>query len=109
MGAFSGMTAKRHRLWSNCKYLLEEVVKQGVALCRGIGFLHVSILHKLCIYMYLHFLSLSGGQLPRQTLQSLPGAAQGLVRKYMDKAGKRRHVGVASRLKMSQCLILITC
>ena len=29
MGAFGGATAKRHRLWSNCKELLGEVVKQG--------------------------------------------------------------------------------
>ena len=29
MGAFRGATAKRHRLWSNCKDLLNEVVRRG--------------------------------------------------------------------------------
>ena len=32
MGAFNGNTAKRHRLWSNCRELLEEVVKQGAGM-----------------------------------------------------------------------------
>lgn len=40
----------------------------------------------------------------RAALQALPGAEHGLVRKYMDKNGKRRHVGVPDRLRSSQCL-----
>lgn len=40
----------------------------------------------------------------RAALQALPGAEHGLVRKYMDKNGKRRHVGVPGRLRSSQCL-----
>ena len=50
-------------------------------------------------------LSLLGGQLSREALRSLPGSTQGLVKKYIDKSGKRRHVGVPSRLKRSQYLL----
>eukprot|EP00435_Cladocopium_sp_Y103_P032340 s1178_g8.t1 len=39
----------------------------------------------------------------RAALQALPGAEHGLVRKYVDKNGKRRHVGVPERLRSSQC------
>ena len=46
----------------------------------------------------------AGGHLTRAALQALPGAAHGLVRKYVDKRGKRRHVGVPDRLRSSQCL-----
>ena len=46
----------------------------------------------------------AGGQMPRAALQALPGAEHGLVRKYVDKRGKRRHVGVPDRLRSSQCL-----
>lgn len=45
------------------------------------------------------------GHLSREVLRSLPGVKDGgLVRKYIDKSGKKRHVGVASKLKMSQRL-----
>ena len=40
----------------------------------------------------------------REALRMLPGSSKGLVRKYIDKAGKRRHVGVPDKLKGSQCL-----
>lgn len=43
----------------------------------------------------------------RAALQSLPGAKDGLVKKYIDKAGKKRMVGVPERLKCSQSLVLI--
>ena len=33
MGAFNGNTAKRHRLWSNDRGLLQEIVKQGGFCC----------------------------------------------------------------------------
>ena len=46
----------------------------------------------------------AGGHLTRAALQALPGAEHGLVRKYVDKRGKRRHVGVSDRLRSSQCL-----
>ena len=46
----------------------------------------------------------AGGHLTRAALQALPGAEHGLVRKYVDKRGKRRHVGVPDRLRSSQCL-----
>ena len=42
----------------------------------------------------------------KAALQSLPGSKDGLVRKYIDKAGKRRHAGVPDRLKNSQSLCL---
>ncbi len=38
----------------------------------------------------------------REALRALPGSNQGLVKKYIDKNGKKRHVGVPSRLKRSQ-------
>jgi hypothetical protein len=46
----------------------------------------------------------------REALRMLPGSSKGLVRKYIDKAGKRRHVGVPSRLMGSQRLVeIIAC
>ena len=42
----------------------------------------------------------------KAAMQSLPGAKDGLVRKYIDKAGKRRHAGVPQPLKGSQSLCL---
>ena len=47
-------------------------------------------------------LAVVGGSLTREQLRALPGAQQGLVKKYIDKNGKKRHVGVAGRLKQSQ-------
>lgn len=49
-------------------------------------------------------LHLAGGHMSREALRMLPGSSKGLVRKYIDKAGKRRHVGVPDKLKGSQCL-----
>ena len=49
-------------------------------------------------------MQLSGGHLSREALRSLPGAADGLVRKYIDKKGRRRHAGIAAKLKSSQRL-----
>ena len=47
----------------------------------------------------------AGGYLSREQLRSLPGVKDGgLVKKYIDKSGKKRHVGVPSKLKQSQCL-----
>jgi len=46
--------------------------------------------------------SIGGGHLSREALRNLPGAREGLVRKYIDKHGKRRHGDVPSRLKGSQ-------
>ena len=43
----------------------------------------------------------------RSALQSLPGASVGLVRKYVDKTGQRRIVGVPDRLRQSQWLVCI--
>ena len=45
----------------------------------------------------------------RAALQSLPGARDGLVRKYVDKRGQKRHVGVPEKLRKSQCLAVILC
>ena len=39
----------------------------------------------------------------RESMQSLPGSA--LVRKYIDKRGQNRRVGIPSKLKQSQFLI----
>ena len=56
------------------------------------------------------YLILAGGHMSREALRMLPGSSNGLVRKYIDKAGKRRHVGVPSRLKGSQRLVeIIAC
>ena len=71
MGAFDGPTAKRHRLWSNDKSLLEQIVSRG-------------------------------GTLTKAAMQSLPGKP--LVKKYIDKAGRKRHVGIPDRLRQSQQL-----
>lgn len=60
---------------------------------------HVSV-SKLCHYS--SFCALAGGHLSREVLRSLPGSQHGLVRKYIDKKGRRRHVGVPDRLKSSQ-------
>ena len=43
-----------------------------------------------------------GGHMSRAAMQSLPG--QSLVKKYHDKNGKLRRVGIPARLKESQCL-----
>lgn len=40
----------------------------------------------------------------RAAMQALPGAKDGLVRKYIDKGGRKRHAGVSERLKSSQWL-----
>lgn len=48
--------------------------------------------------------STSGGTMTREALRSLPGAKEGLVRKYIDKEGRKRHAGVPGRLKGSQFL-----
>lgn len=59
-------------------------------------------LHAVC--MCSAFLYFEGGHMTRAALQSLPGACDGLVRKYVDKRGKKRHVGVPEKLRKSQCL-----
>ena len=41
----------------------------------------------------------------RADMAKLPGRDNPLVKKYLDKAGKRRHVGIAHRLKESQFLV----
>ena len=69
MGAFDGVTPKRHKLWSNDRSLLQQVVDKG-------------------------------GSMTKLAMQSLPGKA--LVKKYIDKRGQRRHVGIPDRLKKSQ-------
>ena len=66
---FNGPTAKRHRLWSNDKKLLDEIVARG-------------------------------GTMTRSAMQLLPGKP--LVKKYIDKSGKKRHVGIPDRLRSSQ-------
>ena len=43
-----------------------------------------------------------GGHMSREAMQSLPG--QSLVKKYHDKNGKLRRVGIPARLKESQSL-----
>lgn len=50
---------------------------------------------------------LPGGHMSRAAMQALPGTALGLVRKYIDKSGKKRMVGVPERLKSSQPLVFI--
>ena len=48
----------------------------------------------------------AGGYLPKNTLQS--GSAEtALVKKYVDKNGKVRRVGIPEKLKKSQCLVLM--
>ena len=87
---------------SACLHLLASLYKYNII------YTYIYIYVGLYIYIHLHFsLVWPGGQLSREALRSLPGSSQGLVRKYIDKGGKRRHVGVASRLKRSQCLISI--
>ena len=106
MGAFNGATAKRHRLWSNCKELLKEVVRRGehtwICLSNCSAWVHIFFLHLLFL---CHLATeVSGGHLSREALRSLPGSADGLVRKYIDKKGRRRHAGIAAKLESSQCL-----
>ena len=43
----------------------------------------------------------------RSALQALPGATVGLVKKYVDKKGQKRIVGVPERLRQSQWLVCI--
>lgn len=50
----------------------------------------------------LESISAVGGSMSRKALQQLPGAS--LVKKYIDKGGKQRRVGIPDRLKQSQCL-----
>ena len=40
----------------------------------------------------------------RAAMAALPGAKDGLVRKYIDKNCRKRHAGISERLKSSQCL-----
>ena len=40
----------------------------------------------------------------RAEMQALPGAKDGLVRKYIDKSGRKGHAGIPSLLKGSQPL-----
>ena len=102
MGAFSGPTAKRHRLWSNDQSLLEQLVQQGEVW-------YIPSYPKLSHISLPKVLSSSdsscqcaGGHMTRAALQALPGAAQGLVKKYVDKRGQRRHCGVKDSLRSSQ-------
>ena len=44
----------------------------------------------------------------RSALQALPGATVGLVKKYVDKKGQKRIVGVPERLRQSQWLVCIS-
>ena len=81
----------------------------------------VSCRHRLSLHIYSCFYKnislplrssllgfcMPGGHMTRAALQSLPGAKDGLVKKYIDKAGKKRMVGVPERLKCSQSLVLI--
>jgi len=41
----------------------------------------------------------------RSALQCLPGANVGLVRKYVDKKGQKRIVGLSEKLRQSQWLV----
>lgn len=40
----------------------------------------------------------------REAMKCLPGARDGLVKKYIDKQGQPRRVGISEKLKASQCL-----
>ena len=75
MGAFEGPSAKRHRLWSNDRSFLMEIVAHG-------------------------------GYLPKEIMKNLPGKP--LVKRYIDKQGKKRHVGIPETLRKSQ-LLVCTC
>lgn len=107
MGAFGGATPKRHRLWSNCNLILAEISKRGTVQLSNVAQCFIYMCQKKtpvpCI----------GGHLSREVLRSLPGVKDGgLVRKYIDKSGKKRHVGVAAKLKQSQrlcCTYLLMC
>ena len=44
----------------------------------------------------------------RSALQSLPGSSTGLVRKYVDKSGRKRIVGLGDKLRQSQPLVCNT-
>ena len=58
---------------------------------------------QLCtIVIYVSVSTLPGGHLSREVLRNLPGSSNGLVKKFIDKKGRRRHVGVPERLKASQ-------
>lgn len=46
-----------------------------------------------------------GGSMSRADMAKLPGNDNPLVEKYLDKSGKKRHVGIAHRLKESQFLV----
>lgn len=86
----------------NCWVRLSS--KASTVLC---SIHNVSAYLYICTYVVhvtLHMLALAGGHLSREVLRSLPGSANGLVRKYIDKKGRRRHVGVPERLKISQRL-----
>lgn len=110
MGAFGGATAKRHRLWSNDKWLLEQIVSQGhliVSFWSRISRTHMFLQKHLSSFVLFPLGILPGGHMSRAAMQSLPGTALGLVRKYIDKSGKKRMVGVPERLKSSQPLVLI--
>lgn len=44
----------------------------------------------------------------RSALQALPGSSTGLVRKYVDKNGRKRIVGLGDKLRQSQPLVCNT-
>lgn len=50
----------------------------------------------------LESISSIGGSMSRKAMQQLPGAP--LVKKYIDKSGKQRRMGIPERLKQSQFL-----
>lgn len=119
MGAFNGKTAKRHRLWSNDRGLLDAIFAEGALIAYQQAYIiygmkklyedfdrWVSLrycnLHAVCTCgAFIYF---EGGHMTLAALQSLPGACDGLVRKYVDKRGQKRHVGVPEKLRKSQCL-----
>lgn len=51
----------------------------------------------------LHSIPDAAGTMTKAEMQSLPGGP--LVKKYKDKAGMNRQVGIRDKLKASQCLV----
>lgn len=66
------------------------------------GFENIWLIDSLLLICHSMCFPDLGGTMTRAQLQALPGAQQGLVRKYIDKRGQRRHAGVPDRLKSSQ-------
>ena len=66
---------------------------------------HKAVSCPVCTNAYINDLFVAGGHMSREALRALPGSSKGLVKKYVDKSGRKRHVGVPSRLKSSQWLV----